>query len=286
MFNSKLPILSQDAGLVKYLDEIKKFPILNEEEEKNLAIAWYDNQDKEAAQKLVTSHLRLVAKIAMQFRGYGLPIGDIISEGNIGLMIAVKKFNPYKGYRLSTYAMWWIKATIQDYILKSWSLLKTSTSAAHKKLFFNLKSLKNKILHANQGQIPYNENEIIAKELDVSIEDVKEMNERFSNPETSLNAFAYNDDNAVEVIDTISEPAVDVENDILEAKDHSNKVIRLNSAMNLLDDRERDIISQRMLLESPTKLEDLSQKYKVSKERIRQIESNALNKLKKIMNNQ
>lgn len=274
-----LPILSQDAGLVRYLEEIKKFPVLTETEENELALKWYNDGDIEAAQKLVTSHLRLVAKIAMQYRGYGLPMIDVISEGNIGLMTAVKKFDPRMGNRLSTYAMWWIKATIQDYVLKSWSMVKMGTSAAHKKLFFNLRKIKNKLFQANNGQVPANEIELIAKELDVSKEDVADMNARFTTHEASLNDQAYGDDE-VEVIDTIAEPSESHEIQIIENDDFNYKKQKFANAMLTLNERERDIIQSRRLLEKPAKLEELSVKYGISAERVRQIEDRAFQKLK------
>lgn len=274
-----LPILSQDAGLVRYLEEIKKFPVLTETEENELALKWYNDGDIEAAQKLVTSHLRLVAKIAMQYRGYGLPMIDVISEGNIGLMTAVKKFDPRMGNRLSTYAMWWIKATIQDYVLKSWSMVKMGTSAAHKKLFFNLRKIKNKLFQANNGQVPANEIELIAKELDVSKEDVADMNARFTTHEASLNDQAYGDDE-VEVIDTIAEPSESHEIQIIENDDFNYKKQKFANAMLTLNERERDIIQSRRLLDKPAKLEELSVKYGISAERVRQIEDRAFQKLK------
>lgn len=274
-----LPILSQDAGLVRYLEEIKKFPVLTETEENELALKWYNDGDIEAAQKLVTSHLRLVAKIAMQYRGYGLPMIDVISEGNIGLMTAVKKFDPRMGNRLSTYAMWWIKATIQDYVLKSWSMVKMGTSAAHKKLFFNLRKIKNKLFQANNGRVPANEIELIAKELDVSKEDVADMNARFTTHEASLNDQAYGDDE-VEVIDTIAEPSESHEIQIIENDDFNYKKQKFANAMLTLNERERDIIQSRRLLDKPAKLEELSVKYGISAERVRQIEDRAFQKLK------
>ena len=274
-----LPILSQDAGLVRYLEEIKKFPVLTETEENELALKWYNDGDIEAAQKLVTSHLRLVAKIAMQYRGYGLPMIDVISEGNIVLMTAVKKFDPRMGNRLSTYAMWWIKATIQDYVLKSWSMVKMGTSAAHKKLFFNLRKIKNKLFQANNGQVPANEIELIAKELDVSKEDVADMNARFTTHEASLNDQAYGDDE-VEVIDTIAEPSESHEIQIIENDDFNYKKQKFANAMLTLNERERDIIQSRRLLDKPAKLEELSVKYGISAERVRQIEDRAFQKLK------
>jgi len=274
---SMLPVLSQETGLHKYLEEIKRFPILSEEEELELAQKWYNSQDLSAAHILVTSHLRLVAKIAMQFRGYGLPIADIISEGNIGLMTAVKKFNPDLGHRLSTYAMWWIKATIQDYILKSWSLVKMGTSSAQKKLFFNLRKIKSRLLQANNGQILANEADLIAEELDVSKNDVIEMSSRFENYEDSLNVSDYDD--GVEAIDLVVEPSDNQEVLLLESDDYKHKKIKLDAALARLNDREREIILERKLSENPSKLEDLSKRFAVSSERIRQIEERAMQKI-------
>jgi RNA polymerase sigma-32 factor len=279
MQNINLPILSQEAGLIRYLSEIRKFPVLTEEEEYNLALRWHEHNDLEAAQKLVTSHLRLVAKLAMQYKGYGLPMVDLISEGNIGLMIAVKKFDPTRGHRLSTYALWWIKATIQDYILKSWSLVKIGTSAVHKKLFFNLKKVKNKIFQAHQGQIPYNEAELIAKELNVTKEDVIDMNARFNDHDESLNNKIYGEDKH-ELLDLIAEQEDNQETKLLEAQDRSYKFNKFNNALIKLDGREQDIIRERRLKESPTTLDVLSKKHGISTERVRQIEERAIQKLK------
>lgn len=280
-----LPVLSQGSSLARYLDEIKKFPMLSEKDEHDLAVSWLDKNDIKAAQKLVTSHLRLVAKIAMQFKGYGLPLADIISEGNIGLMIAVKKFDPYKGFRLATYAMWWIKATIQDYVLKSWSIVKMGTSAAHKKLFFNLKKIKNKLFQLHQGQIPANEVELIANELDVSQEDVREMNGRFNNYESSLNTAAYQDGD-VELIDTIAEEENNQEMVLLEAQEKHYQQKKFAKAFALLNEREQHVIQERKLKDKPTTLETLSKKYGVSNERIRQIEERAMEKLQKAVANE
>jgi RNA polymerase sigma-32 factor len=277
--NMSLPILSSEAGLIRYLDEIKQFPMLSEEEEKSLALRWYNDKDIDAAQKLVTSHMRLVAKLAMQYRGYGLPIMDLISEGNVGLMIAVKKFDPNKGFRLSTYALWWIKATIQDYILKSWSLVKIGTSAAHKKLFFNLRKIKSKLLNENQGQVPYNESELIAKELDVTKEDVVDLNLRFSDHESSLNNPIYNEEEG-ELIELVAEQGDNQEVQILEAQDMEYRMSKFNNALATLNEREQDIIRERKLKELPTTLDVLSKKYGVSTERVRQIEERAMQKLK------
>ncbi len=273
-----LPALTQETGLQKYLEEIKKFPILTDAEEQDLAFQWYNEGNLASAHKLVTSHLRLVAKIAMQFRGYGLPIIDIISEGNIGLMTAVKKFNPNLGYRLATYALWWIKANIQDYILKSWSMIKMGTSSAHKKLFFNLKKVRNRLLQASGGQVASNESELIANELNVSKKDVEEMSNRFDSNYNSLNDMAYGDEGA-EVIDLIIEPSDNQEAVLLERNDYAHKKNKLNAALSTLNDRERHIIYERRLRDKPTHLEELSEKFGISTERVRQIEERSMQKL-------
>lgn len=278
--NINLPILSQDAGLVRYLDEIKKFPMLSESEELELFRKWHEEQDINAAQQLVTSHLRYVAKIAMQFRGYGLPMVDLISEGNIGLMTAVKKYDPERGFRLSTYSTLWIKATIQDYILKSWSMVKIGTTATKKKLFFNLRKMKNKLLHLHNGAAPANESEIIANQLDVSEEDVKQMESRIAG-DISLNTTVYGkDDSQREAIDVVEEPSVSHEIQVIESEDYSRKRTRFMEAMEELTEREQEIIYARRLSDEPETLVDLSKKYGVSSERIRQIEEKALQKLK------
>jgi len=283
MKSYNVPMLTQDAGFARYLEEIKQFPILTEVEELALARSWYYDQDVIAAQKLVTSHLRLVAKLAQQYKGYGLSMTDIISEGNVGLMIAVKKFDPNKGFRLATYAMWWIKAMIQDYILKSWSLVKIGTSATHKKLFFNLRKIKNKLTQANNGRPPFNEIELIAKELEVPQADVREMNERFTLQESSLNEYV-NEDGGDELINTITDNTDGTHEDaIFEAQEYNIKRNRFNNALEKLNERERDILSKRKLSETPETLESLSKKYLVSTERIRQIEEQAINKVKKLV---
>jgi RNA polymerase sigma-32 factor len=271
MTNSSLPVVSSEAGLSKYMDDIRKFPMLSEQEESDLANKWYFEQDINAAHILVTSHLRLVAKIAMQYKGYGLPMIDLISEGNIGLMTAVKKFDPTMGNRLATYAMWWIKAHIQDYILKSWSMVKMGTSANHKKLFFNLRKIKSKILQTNAGVAPHNEIALIAKELDVPESDVSEMNDRFTHYETSLNDSAYDDD-AGEVIDLVAEPSDNQEIKLIESDEYNKRKEKFESAMLLLSERERDIIKVRRMSDTPKTLDELSSIYGVSSERIRQIE--------------
>jgi RNA polymerase sigma-32 factor len=279
MSKIQFPALTQDFSLIKYLEDIKKFPILTENEEVELALSWCRDGDVKAAQKLVTSHLRLVAKIAMQYRGYGLSMADIISEGNIGLMTAVKKFDPALGHRLATYAMWWIKSNIHDYILKSWSLIKMSTSATQKKLFFNLKKVKNKLLHLNKGQIPVNEIDLISKELEISKKNVIEMNDRFCNREISLNNYSYEDSDE-EIIDSIAETSDNQEVSLIKRNDYNYKKKKFINALKVLNKRERSIFCSRRLLDKPIKLEELSKEYGVSGERIRQIEDRAFKKIK------
>ncbi len=279
MSSISLPVLSQDVGLSRYLDEIKKFPMLSAQEEQDLAQKWHQEKDLEAAQKLVTSHLRLVAKIAQQFRGYGLPMTDMISEGNVGLMIAVKKFDPNKGFRLATYAMWWIRATIQDYILKSWSMVKIGTSAAHKKLFFNLRKMKNRLFNIHNGQIPANANDIIAKDLDLSKEEVSEMDMRMSGGDIYLNSHTSSDDDSGEIIDVIASPWDSHEVTILENQEYNYKKDKFNQALQKLTQREQEILLERRLKDDPTTLEVLGARYGVSSERIRQIEEKAMKRL-------
>ncbi|MBA8667525.1 RNA polymerase sigma factor RpoH [Holosporaceae bacterium 'Namur'] len=273
-----LPIIHSDTGLSKYLQQIAKFPILSEKEEYDLAVKWHESQDLEAAHFLVTSHLRLVAKIAIKFSGYGLPVIDIISEGNLGLMHAVKKYNPYNGNRFSTYAIWWIKAYIQDYVLKSWSLVKMGTSATKKKLFYNLNRIKNKLSHSTQDR-DTNQVDIIAKELNVDRKDVIEMNGMMSNSTISLNRQAYEDDD-VELIEMLPDLSPNQEITLLENDDLRRKKALLTNAMQKLTPREQDIIGARMLQDKPATLDVLSQKYGISCERIRQIEAKAFGKLK------
>tara|TARA_Y100000590_G_scaffold465683_1_gene638699 strand:- start:27594 stop:28445 length:852 start_codon:yes stop_codon:yes gene_type:complete len=276
----KLPVLSSEGGLALYLQEIKKFPMLTAEEEYMLAKSFKEHGDTEAAHKLVTSHLRLVAKIAMGFRGYGLPLVDLISEGNIGIMLAVKKFDPERGYRLATYAMWWIRAQIQEYVLKSWSLVKIGTTAAQKKLFFNLKKIKNQLKAINDGNLsPENVREI-ARKLDVKESEVVEMNNRMFSVDQSLNA-KLTGDSETDWQDLIADERENAEV-IVENEDENNfrKKI-LYDAMSNLNQREKEIIIARKIQDSPKKLEELSKKYKISRERVRQIEEKALEKLKR-----
>ena len=278
--NNNLPILSNEGGLSAYLEQIKKFPMLDAEEEYMLAKNWKTTGNIKSAEKLVTSHLRLVAKIAMGYKGYGLPINEMISEGNIGLMQAVKKFEPEKGFRLATYAMWWIKASIQEYILKSWSLVKIGTTAAQKKLFFNLRKLKNQIMSMESGNLsPENIREIATK-LDVKEGEVVDMENRLFTSDKSLNV-KIADENDVEWQDLI-EDKNETHDVIIEKKDELNYRRNLFAkALKFLNEREKEIITFRKLQEKPLKLEELSKRYKISRERVRQIEEKALEKLKK-----
>ena len=280
----KLPVLSSEGSLAIYLQEIKKFPILSLDEEFMLAKRFKENGDTEAAHKLVTSHLRLVVKIAMGYRGYGLPVTDLISEGNVGIMQAVKKFDPDKGFRLATYAMWWIRAQIQEYVLHSWSLVKIGTTAAQKKLFFNLKKIKKQLKLIDDSNIsPENVSEI-ARKLNVKEHEVIDMNNRLHLNDKSLNTKIITD-SEIELQDTIADERLTkdilIENkNLLESR---RKV--LNSAMKELNEREKDIIIKRRLNEKPMKLEELSKKYNISRERVRQIEERAFEKLKKTISN-
>lgn len=277
-----LPVLAPDSGLVRYFQEIKKFPVLEAEEEYMLAKAFLERGDTKAAHKLVTSHLRLVAKIAMGYRGYGLSLIDLISEGNIGLMHAVKKFDPEKGFRLSTYAMWWIKAQIQEFILRSWSLVKMGTTAAQKKLFFNLRRLKHKIDAHHEGDLYPEEVKKIASELQVTEDEVIEMDRRMSGSDQSLNAHVGNEEED-EWINFLSDDHASHETLLLEHQDKKIRKELLRNALKGLNERELEIIKARKLSEEPITLEDLSKTYKISKERVRQIEANAMEKLGKLV---
>ena len=279
-----LPVLSTEGSLSLYLQEIKKFPMLTAEEEYNLAKKYKEEGDREAAHKLVTSHLRLVAKIAMGFRGYGLPLVDLISEGNVGIMLAVKKFDHEKGFRLATYAMWWIKAQIQEYVLHSWSLVKIGTTAAQKKLFFNLKKIKKQLKLIDDSNIsPENVSEI-ARKLNVKEHEVIDMNNRLHLNDKSLNTKIITD-SEIELQDTIADERL-TQDILIENKNllESRRKV-LNSAMKELNEREKDIIIKRRLNEKPMKLEELSKKYNISRERVRQIEERAFEKLKKTISN-
>tara|TARA_Y100000780_G_scaffold193317_1_gene182094 strand:+ start:545 stop:1441 length:897 start_codon:yes stop_codon:yes gene_type:complete len=281
--NYNLPILSGEGGLSDYLIQIKKFPMLEREEEYMLAKNWRNRGDIKSAEKLVTSHLRLVAKIAMGYRGYGLPIGEMISEGNVGLMQAVKKFDPEKGFRLATYAMWWIKAGIQEYILRSWSLVKMGTTTAQKKLFFNLKKLKNKIAPRSDGDLKDEHVTEIANRLDVKKDEVISMNRRLSGQELSLNAQVGEDGD--EWQDWLVDKSMDQELSFAHNEEMKQRKDLLENSLEILNQREREILNYRRLVDQPVTLEKLSRKYKISRERIRQIENKAFEKIQKHMLN-
>ena len=283
-FSTKLPAIGIDGSLSKYLTQIKKFPMLSSEEEYMLAKNWKERGNLESAQKLVTSHLRLVAKIAMGYRGYGLPVSELVSEGNIGLMQAVKKFDPEKGFRLATYAMWWIKASIQEYILRSWSLVKMGTTAAQKKLFFNLKKIKNQISANSTGDLNPSQVNEISKRLNVKKEDVISMNRRLSGKEKSLND-PIKDESNTEWQDWVVDGALDQELKLAQDQELNERKKLMNESMDILNDREKEILFARRLSEDTATLEDLSKKYKISRERIRQIETKAFEKLQKAMLN-
>ena len=272
------------GGLSVYLAQIKKFPMLDAEEEYMLAKNWRENGNLQSAHKLVTSHLRLVAKIAMGYRGYGLPVNELISEGNIGLMQAVKKFDPDKGFRLATYAMWWIKAAIQEYVLRSWSLVKMGTTSAQKKLFFNLKKIKNQIAPGQEGDLRDEQVKEISKRLDVDSDEVVNMNRRMMGQEKSLND-PIKVGEKEEWQDWLTDEGLDQELLVSQQQEYNDKKELLHSAMKILNDREKEIIIARRLSEDPSTLEDLSKKYKISRERIRQIETKAFEKLQKSMIN-
>jgi|TARA_Y100000817_G_C16837482_1_gene536406 RNA polymerase sigma-32 factor len=282
--NPNLPSLAGEGSLSLYLSQIKKFPILDAEEEYMLAKNWKDRGNLKSAHKLVTSHLRLVAKIAMGYRGYGLPMTEIISEGNIGLMQAVKKFNPDKGFRLATYAMWWIKASIQEYVLRSWSLVKMGTTAAQKKLFFNLKKVKQQIAPRQEGDLKKDQVDAISDKLNVKPEEVVSMNRRMMAQEKSLNDPIKSDEKS-EWQDWIVDDSLDQELFISQKQELDEKKSLLHESIKILDDREKEIIEERKLSENPKTLEELSKKYKISRERIRQIETRAFEKLQKAMLN-
>ena len=278
-----LAVMSPEGGLSRYLTEIRKFPMLAKDEEFMLAKAWREHEDSEAAHRLVTSHLRLVAKIAMGYRGYGLPIGEVISEGNVGLMQAVKKFEPDKGFRLATYAMWWIRASIQEYILRSWSLVKMGTTAAQKKLFFNLRKAKSEISAFEEGDMRPEQVSHIATRLGVLDSEVISMNRRLSGPDASLNA-PLRVDGESEWQDWLADDnAVSQETALAESEERGIRMGLLEEAMTELTDRERHILTERRLKDNPTTLEELAGQYGVSRERVRQIEVRAFEKLQKAM---
>ena len=281
--NNNVPALSNEGGLGEYLAQIKKFPMLDAEEEYLLAKNWKNTGNVKSAEKLVTSHLRLVAKIAMGYKGYGLPLNEMISEGNVGLMQAVKKFEPEKGFRLATYAMWWIKASIQEYILRSWSLVKIGTTTAQKKLFFNLKKIKNQIAPKTEGDLKNEHVAEIAKKLDVSKEEVVSMNRRLSGKEKSLNAQIGEDGD--EWQDWLVDKEMDHELKFAQNEEMEQRKDLLKESIKILNDREREILFSRRLNDEPKTLEELSKLYKISRERIRQIENKAFEKVQKYMLN-
>jgi RNA polymerase sigma-32 factor len=280
--NSNLPSIALEGSLSSYLTQIKKFPMLSAAEEYMLARSWKNRGDLKSAQKLITSHLRLVAKIAMGYRGYGLPVSEMVSEGNIGLMQAVKKFEPERGFRLATYAMWWIKASIQEYILRSWSLVKMGTTSAQKKLFFNLKKIKNQLSINNKGDLKTEHVEEISKRLNVKKEEVVSMNRRLLGKEKSLNA-PIKDGDGTEWQDWLVDEKIDQELKLSQQQEFNQRKNLMHDSMNILNLREREILTARRLSEEVVTLEDLSKKYKISRERIRQIETKAFEKLQKVM---
>ncbi len=275
-----LPIMTAEGGLTRYLEEIRRFPMLEPQEEFMLAKSWREHGDREAAHRLVTSHLRLVAKIAMGYRGYGLPISEVISEGNVGLMQAVKRFEPDKGFRLATYAMWWIKASIQEYILRSWSLVKMGTTANQKKLFFNLRKAKSKISALQEGDLRPDQVQIIAKRLGVTEQDVVDMNRRLGG-DASLNAPIREDGDAGEWMDWLVDNAPSQERVLADSEESDNRHKALIDALGVLNDRERRIFEARRLADDPITLEDLAGEFGVSRERVRQIEVRAFEKVQK-----
>jgi RNA polymerase sigma-32 factor len=276
-----LPIVNE-GGLARYLAEIRKFPLLDPQEEYMLAKRWREHQDTEAAHRLVTSHLRLVAKIAMGYRGYGLPISEVIAEGNIGLMQAVKRFEPERGFRLATYAMWWIRASIQEYILRSWSLVKMGTTAAQKKLFFNLRRVKGQIEALDEGDLKPDQVKTIAARLGVPEDEVVNMNRRLAAPDSSLNA-PLGGESESEWQDWLADDALDQETQLAESEELEERRTLLSTALEELTARERDILQARRLQDDPVTLEDLSVKYDISRERVRQIEVRAFEKLQEKM---
>ena len=280
-----LPSVSAHGGLTRYLEEIRQFPMLEPQEEYMLAKSWREHGDREAAHKLVTSHLRLVARIAMGYRGYGLPIGEVVSEGNVGLMQAVKRFDPDKGFRLATYAMWWIRAAIQEYILRSWSLVKMGTTAAQKKLFFNLRKIKGQLKALDEGDLRPDQVKRIATQLGVTEEDVVSMNRRLAG-DSSLNAPVRNDSESGEWQDWLVDETMDQETALAESEEAERRRSMLNNALQGLNERERRVFEARRLAEDPLTLEELSAEFGVSRERIRQIEVRAFEKVQKAVQKQ
>ena len=277
----RLPSVPVEGGLSSYFREVWKFPILGKDEEFMLATRLRDHGDSEAAHQLVTSHLRLVAKMAMKFRGYGLPVADLVSEGNIGLMKAVKKFEPERGFRLSTYAMWWIRASITEYVLRSWSMVKLGTVAAQKKLFFSLRRTKNKLNIFDNGELAPHQTKQLATALNVSERDVGDMNRRLMARDASLNAPLTQDGEGMEFQDTLVDGAPSPEQATVDGQEMSFRQELLLSAMSKLSDRERDIITERRLNDSPVTLENLGKRYGISRERVRQLEVRAFEKIQK-----
>ena len=280
MANSRIPVLAAESGLSTYMATIKKFPVLDPGEEYMLAKAFAEHEDSAAAHKLVTSHLRLVAKIAMGYRFYGLPVSDLISEGNVGLMRAVKKFEPDRGFRLATYAMWWIKAAINEYVLNSWSLVKVGTVAAQKKLFFNLRKIKAKLGLYEEGDIPIEAAEVIAQRLNVTADEVIDMNRRLSRSDASLNAMVA-EDGDTERQDLLVDDKPSPEAILRDKQERVQGTSLLSAALKGLTDRERHIIEERRLAENPRTLEEIGAEYGISRERVRQIENRAFSKLQK-----
>ncbi|MCK0167598.1 RNA polymerase sigma factor RpoH [Jannaschia sp. S6380] len=279
---ANLPAPNPEAGLNRYLQEIRKFPMLEPEEEYMLAKRWAEEGDTEAAHKMVTSHLRLAAKIAMGYRGYGLPQAEVISEANVGLMQAVKKFDPERGFRLATYAMWWIRAAIQEYVLRSWSMVKLGTTSAQKKLFFNLRKAKNRIGALEEGDLRPENVQRIANDLGVTEDEVTSMNRRMSGGDASLNVMVGSDgDSTTQWQDWLADEDADQAEDYAERDEYESRIGLMTEAMDVLNDREKDILTQRRLSDETVTLEDLSSKYGVSRERIRQIEVRAFEKLSK-----
>ncbi len=278
--SAALPILTAESGLTRYLEEIRRFPMLEPQEEYMLAKSWREHADRDAAHRLVTSHLRLVAKIAMGYRGYGLPISEVISEGNVGLMQAVKRFEPEKGFRLATYAMWWIKAAIQEYILRSWSLVKMGTTANQKKLFFNLRKAKSKISALEEGDLRPDQVKLIAKRLGVTEQDVVDMNRRLGG-DVSLNAPIREEGDSGEWQDWLVDDSTSQESRLAESEESDNRRKALGEALSVLNERERRIFEARRLADDPMTLEDLAAEFGVSRERVRQIEVRAFEKVQK-----
>src|SRR5215203_4971827 len=280
-----LPIVTAEGGLARYLEEIRQFPMLEPQQEYMLAKSWREHGDREAAHKLVTSHLRLVAKIAMGYRGYGLPIGEVVSEGNVGLMQAVKRFEPERGFRLATYAIWWIRAAIQEYILRSWSLVKIGSTANQKKLFFNLRKAKSKISALEDGDLHPDQVKLIAERLGVTEQDVVDMNRRLGG-DVSLNAPIREDGDSGEWQDWLVDDVSDQETRLAESEEADNRRKALGEALTVLNDRERRIFEARRLADDPVTLEDLAAEFAVSRERVRQIEVRAFEKVQKAVRNQ